>query len=228
MHRQQLIVGKNQTRSLKINIGCGDTPTKGWRNYDNSWSIRLAKKKVLTYILWKSGFLSEAQDKFISFANNENILWANGIKRIPENDSTTDAVYSSHMIEHIEKEDVALFFKEVRRILKSGGIIRLAVPNIKYQVDNYLKDGDADKFIESTHLTRKKPKTIIAKIKYLIIGDRNHQWMYDGKSLCNLLSSAGFEEPRILETGLTTIPDPGMLDLKERSLESVFVEACNP
>ena len=214
--------------SLKINIGCGDTPTKGWRNYDNSWSIRLAKKKVLTYILWKSRFLSEAQDKFISFAENANIMWADGIKRIPENDSSVDVIYSCHMVEHLEKLDVASFFKEARRILKSGGIIRLAVPNIKYQVDNYLKDGDADKFIESTHLTRKKPKTIIAKIKYLIIGDRNHQWMYDGKSLCNLLSSAGFEKPRILEPGLTTIPDPGMLDLKERSPESVFVEACNP
>ena len=131
------------------------------------------------------------------------------------------------MIEHLEKLDVASFFKEARRILKSGGIIRLAVPNIKYQVDNYLKDGDADKFIESTYLTRKKPKTIIAKIKHLLIGDRNHQWMYDGKSLCNLLSSAGFEEPKILEPGLTTIPDPGTLDLKERSPESVFVEAVN-
>ena len=183
---------------------------------------------MLTYILWKSGFLSEAQDKFISFAKNANILWADGIKRIPENDSSVDVIYSCHMVEHLEKLDVASFFKEARRTLKSGGIIRLAVPNIKYQVDNYLKDGDADKFIESTHLTRKRPKTIIAKIKYLIIGDRNHQWMYDGKSLCNLLSSAGFEEPRILETGLTTIPDPGMLDLKERSPESVFVEACNP
>ena len=214
--------------SLKINIGCGDTPTEGWRNYDNSWSVRLAKKKVLTYILWKSGFLSEAQDKFISFAKNANILWADGIKRIPENDSSVDVIYSCHMVEHLEKLDVVSFLKESRRILKIGGIIRLAVPNIKYQVDNYLKDGDADKFIESTHLTRKNPKTIIDKIKYLIIGDRNHQWMYDGKSLCNLLSSAGFEEPRILETGLTTIPDPGMLDLKERSLESVFVEACNP
>ena len=213
--------------SLKINIGCGDTPTKGWRNYDNSWSVRLAKKKVLTYILCKSGFLSEAQDKFISFAINANILWADGIKRIPENDSSVDVIYSCHMVEHLEKPDVASFFKEARRILKSGGIIRLAVPNIKYQVDNYLKDGDADKFIESTHLTRKKPKTIIAKIKYLLIGDRNHQWMYDGKSLCNLLSSAGFEEPKILEPGLTTIPDPGTLDLKERSPESVFVEAVN-
>ena len=214
--------------SLKINIGCGDTPTKGWRNYDNSWSVRLAKNKLLTYILWKSWFLSEAQDKFISFAKNANILWADGIKRIPENDSSVDVIYSCHMIEHLEKLDVASFFKEARRILKSGGIIRLAVPNIKYQVDNYLKDGDADKFIESTYLTRKKPKTIIAKIKYLIIGDRNHQWMYDGKSLCKLLSSAGFYEPCILEPSLTTIPDPGMLNLKERLSESVYVEACNP
>ena len=45
MNRQQLIVKKIETRSLKINIGCGDTPTKGWSNYDNSWSVRLAKKR---------------------------------------------------------------------------------------------------------------------------------------------------------------------------------------
>jgi len=154
-------------------------------------------------------------------------LWANGIKRIPENDSSVDVVYSCHMVEHIEKGNVALFFKEARRILKSGGIIRLAVPNLKYQVDSYIKDGDADKFIESTLLTRKNPKTLIEKIKYLIIGDRNHQWMYDGKSICKLLSSSGFKEPRILEEGLTTIPDSGMLDLKERSPESVFDEAFN-
>jgi len=214
--------------SLKINMGCGDTPTEGWHNYDNSWSIRFAKNKVFTYILKKTGFFSVSQLNFISFAENENILWANGIKMIPENDSTVDVVYSSHMIEHFEKEDVALFFKEVRRILKSGGIIRLAVPDIKQQAEKYLKDGDADEFIETTYLTRKYPKTIFDKIKYLIIGDRNHQWMYDGKSLCKLLSSAGFKEPCILEPSLTTIPEPGMLDLKERFLESVYVEACNP
>ena len=77
-------------------------------------------------------------------------------------------------------------------------------------------------------LTRKNPKTLIEKIKYLIIGDRNHQWMYDGKSLCKLLSLYGFKEPRVLEVSQTSILAPGMLDLKERSDESVFVEAFNP
>ena len=214
--------------TLKINIGCGQTPIKGWHNYDNSLSIRLAKKPLLAFILEKSGFLSGPQQHFISFAMKENILWANATKRIPEKNASVDVLYSCHMIERIEKEGVENFFQEARRILKSGGIIRIAVPDIKYHVDNYLRDGDADEFIEASLLTRKSPKTIIEKIKYLIIGDRNHQWMYDGNSLCQLLLSAGFQEPKVMEAGSTNIIEPGTLDLKERSPESVFVEAVNP
>ena len=214
--------------SLKINIGCGDKPTKGWCNYDNSWSVRLAKYKLTTYIFWNLGVLSEAQYKFISFVKNTNIIWANATKYIPEVDSSVDVVYSSHMLEHIERDEVLLFLKEVSRILKHGGIIRLGVPDLKCQIENYLENGDANKFVENTLLTRKKPTTLGAMVKYLIIGDRNHQWMYDGKSLCKLLYELGFKEPRILEPGTTTIPDPGLLDLKERSPGTVFVEAFNP
>lgn len=214
--------------TIKINIGCGQTPTKGWKNYDNSWSVRLAKKPLVAFVLGKSGFLSGPQKQFISFAKKEKILWANATKRIPEDTASVDVVYSSHMIEHIEKEEVKIFLKEARRILKSGGILRIAVPNIKHHVENYLQDGDADKFIESTHLTRKRPQTFIEKQKYLILGDRNHQWMYDGNSLCKILSSAGFQEPRVMEAGSTNIAEPGDLDLRERSPESVFVETVNP
>ncbi|WDP88910.1 MAG: methyltransferase domain-containing protein [Desulfobacter sp.] len=212
---------------IKINIGCGQTPTKGWQNYDNSWSVRLVKKPLLVYILRKMGFISEPQQKFISFAKSEKILWANAAQRIPEANDSVDVVYSSHMIEHMEKEDVISFLKESRRILKRGGTIRIAVPNIKYHVEKYVNHGDADKFIEGTYLTRKSPKTIIEKIKYLIIGDRNHQWMYDGESLCRLLASGGFKEPQIMDVGSTNIAEPGELNLKERSPESVFVEAIN-
>ena len=88
--------------TLKINIGCGQSPTKGWRNYDNSWSIRLAKKPFLAFILGKSGVLLGPQQKFISFAKKENILWADATKQIPEQSDSVNVVYSSHMIEHIE------------------------------------------------------------------------------------------------------------------------------
>ena len=214
--------------SLKINIGCGKTPIKGWLNYDNSRSIFLANHTLLTMILERLGFLSYSQLQFISFAKKENILLANASKLIPEKNMSVDVIYSSHMLEHLNKKEAVCFLKEARRILKSGGIIRIAVPNIKYHIENYLKYGDADKFIESTLLTIKEPKGMIAKIKYLIIGHRHHQWMYDGKSLCKLLSLAGFQTPNIIPAGSTTIVEPGALNLKERLPESVFVEAINP
>lgn len=214
--------------SLNINMGCGQTPINGWRNYDNSWSIRLAKIPLLAGIMGKSGLLSKPQQEFILFTKNADIRWADATKQIPEKDGTVDSIYSSHMIEHLEKEDATKFLKEARRVLKSGGIIRIAVPNIKYLVENYLKDNDADNFIERTLLTKKKPKKIIAKIKYLIIGDRNHQWMYDGESLCKLLSSVGFHKPKVMDIGTTIITEIGELDLEERLPESVFVEATNP
>ena len=111
--------------------------------------------------------------------------------------------------------------------MKIGATIRIAVPNISFHIENYLNSEDADRFIEATHLTRKRPKSIASKIKYLITGDRNHQWMYDGKSLCKLLLSAGFEEPVVMAEGHTNIVNPGALNLRERSPESVFVEAKN-
>lgn len=214
--------------SLRLNIGCGQTPTNGWRSYDNSWSIRFARVPILASIMGKLGLISKSQQEFISFAKKANIEWADATKHIPQNDQSVDVIYSSHMLEHLEREDAIKFLKEARRVLKHGGVIRISVPDIKCLVENYLKDADADNFIEATLLARKKPKTLFEKMRYLIIGDRNHQWMYDGNSLCKLLLTVGFQTPRAMQAGTTIIPDPGELDLEERGLESVFVEAINP
>ena len=211
----------------RINFGCGQTPTRGWKNYDNSWSVRLARMPIFLSIVSKLGLISKPQQNFISMVKEANIRWADATKCIPEKNGTIDVIYSSHMLEHLERDDALQFLKEARRILKSGGFIRIAVPDMKYCVENYLKDGDIDSFIENTRLTRKRPRTLIEKLKYLIVGDRNHQWMYDGNSLCKLLLAAGFNEPRVMEPGCTIIPESGEINLEERVPESVFVEAVS-
>jgi len=108
------------------------------------------------------------------------------------------------------------------------GIIRVAVPNLRFHVDRYLARQDADLFVEGVRLGRVRPKGLRQKLMSAALGDREHHWMYDGASLSKLLSAAGFLEPRVMPSGTTTIPDPGALDLSERSPESVFVEARNP
>ena len=214
--------------AIRINIGCGQTPTEGWCNYDNSWSLRLSKVTRLSRVAGRFGLLSASQRDFISFAKEAGIMWADASTHIPHRDGAVDVVYCSHMLEHLDREGVQAFLKEARRVLRPGGIIRIAVPDIRYHVDNYLTDGDADRFIERTGLTEGRPKTVLQKLTYVIVGDRHHKWMYDGDSLCRLLAALGFEAPRIMGPGATMIPEPGALNLTERVPESVFVEALNP
>ena len=86
------------------------------------------------------------------------------------------------------KNDAINFLKESRRVLKNNGIIRTVIPDIKYLVENYITSNDADTFIENTLLSEEHP-TLTSKIKYLFLGNRNHQWMYDGNSLSKLLTN---------------------------------------
>ena len=215
----------DKTNSLvKINIGCGSTPIEGWFNYDNSFSIRLSKQPILYNILSSVGFISKAQREYINFLKHSSVFFANATKYIPHADKSVDVIYSCHMLEHLTKNDAINFLKESRRVLKNNGIIRTVIPDIKYLVNNYMKSKDADTFIENTLLTEEYP-TLKSKIKYLFLGSRNHQWMYDENSLSKLLTSAGFNNPQIMKHGHTNIKDHGNLDLSERATGSVCIEA---
>jgi len=209
----------------RVNIGCGQTPTAGWHNYDNSLSLRLAQWPGLVNFANMLGVLKQEQRTFIEYTTTAQIRWADATKRIPEPDDSVEVLYSSHMLEHLDEVDVRQFLHEAQRVLCPGGTIRIAVPNIRYLVESYLEDGDADDFIAQTRLTKRRPNSLRLKFSYLIVGDRHHQWMYDGPSLCKLLLAAGFEHAQIVEAGTTGIEDPGTLNLSERSPQSVFVEA---
>lgn len=209
----------------RVNVGCGQTPTPGWLNYDNSASIRLAKYPLLVAVAERLSLLGEGPKSFVSVAKNSDIIWADATKRIPLPDNSVEVLYTSHMLEHLDREEAKLFLREAYRVLAPNGIFRIAVPDLKKLVNQYITEGNSDLFIERTLLTRQRPKTILGRLKYLVVGDRHHLWMYDGSSVVRLLSTMGFKEPRILKAGSTTIQDPGELNLYERAEESVYVEA---
>jgi predicted SAM-dependent methyltransferase len=215
-------------RYVRINVGCGQTPTTGWRNLDNSLSLRLAKIPLLPELLYKSRLLEESQYQFIQFAKFNRIEFGDATKGLPISSGSVDVLYSSHMLEHLDKTEAKLFLKEARRVLRSGGIIRLSVPDLHKQVQKYLEFGDADAFIASTLVCQSKPKTIMQRLRILIVGARHHNWMYDGPSMVRLLSLMGFKEPCVLSAGTTMIGNPGELNLFEREDESVYLEAFNP
>jgi hypothetical protein len=62
-------------------------------------------------------------------------------------------------------------------------------------------------------------------VRALLVGGRQHRWLYDASSLCNLVRGCGFADATEQPPGVTRIPDPGPLDLREREDESLYVEA---
>jgi predicted SAM-dependent methyltransferase len=212
---------------LRINAGCGQTPTPGWLNVDNSLSVLLAKWRPLSSFVAALGFLGKDQRAFIEVARAHGIVWANAM-RLPVGDECAEVVYASHLLEHLDRTEAQQFLQEVKRVLVKGGWLRLAVPDLKKIVDEYLRDKDADTFVTRTHLARPRPKNWAERLRYLIIGDRHHFWMYDAASLKRVLEEAGFVEVEILQPGKTGIPDPGPLNLYERAEESIFAEARKP
>jgi len=51
--------------------------------------------------------------------------------RLPFSDREFDAVYHSHLLEHLPKRKVPFFLRECFRVLKPGGILRVVVPDLE-------------------------------------------------------------------------------------------------
>jgi len=209
----------------RANIGCGQTPTEGWWNFDSSLSVRLARPKLIMSALNVIRLASDESVRFAGVARQKGIRWANACKRIPLPNKSLEMVYSSHVLEHLDPSEAERFLAEVHRVLRPGGIIRLALPDLRRRAEKYMADGDGDGFMESLNMREYSVRSLRTKLRILIVGDREHRWMYDSRSLIRLLEKARFADAREMAPGETMIPDPGPLNLHERQEESIYVEA---
>lgn len=208
---------------MRINIGCGSLPTDGWKNYDNSFSVRIARIPGLSTLL--GPLLSPDHRNFIQFVRTHDIEFADVIRRIPLPDASVEVVYSAHMLEHLHPHEARACIHEIKRVLRPGGIVRLNLPDLEMLARAYVMDGDANTFMAKSMLATPPAETLVRKLRLALIGFRHHLWMYDGRSLCQLLSNCGLFDPQVMKAGTTRIPDPRPLDLYERADQSVFVEA---
>jgi predicted SAM-dependent methyltransferase len=213
---------------VRVNIGCGQTPTDGWKNFDNSFSLRLSRIPLIPVLLHRLRFLDGSQYQFTKFAREHDIEYGDATKGLPLTNESCEGIYSSHMLEHLDRNEADKFLEEAYRILRPNGIIRMAVPDIRKQIKQYNESGDADAFVEATHMCVPRPTSLAQKVRLLLVGTRHHQWMYDGYSLSRLIHKHGFIEAEVMPPGKTKFSEPGSLDLQDRLCESVYVEARKP
>jgi len=125
-----------------LNIGSGPRTHCEWNNLDFSLYARLARHKRLTRFLNAVGLLSDFRYDNLRKIDPEIIHW-DVYKGLPFHDNVFDFVYHSHFITHIDRDAAFFVTKECHRILKSGGIVRLVVPDLE-QIVNLYNEAMAD------------------------------------------------------------------------------------
>ena len=106
-----------EDKSIYLNVGAGRFRHSHWTNLD-------LKESDLS-INW------------IGDDINHNLL---SNTKIPLEDNSLDAIYASHIIEHLPQNSVEYFFKDAKRLLKSGGIMRISVPNTDLAISAFQRD----------------------------------------------------------------------------------------
>ena len=211
----------------QVNVGCGSNPTPGWLNFDNSPSITLSRAPdALLRTLARLGLLKPEQVRVADAARRFGIRRASATQ-LPFQAGTVDVIYSSHMLEHLDRGAAREFLVEAYRVLRPAGWIRIVVPDLERYIREYGSTGDADALID--HLRLSMPKACGSeRLVQRVVGFRGHRWMYDSASLARLLESSGFTEVALIDPGATKIPNVGELNLREREGDSIYAEARKP
>jgi predicted SAM-dependent methyltransferase len=71
-------------------------------------------------------------------STGEGVIAYNLTKGIPQPDNTFDIVYHSHVLEHFSKTQSKSFLQECHRVLKPGGTLRIAIPDLEQIAKVYL------------------------------------------------------------------------------------------
>lgn len=199
---------------LKINLGCGLAVAPGWINVDGSLNTLMAR---LPITLQKVGYQLTgsnqyySQEQFLKLLNNHRFVHHDLGRGIPFNDSSVDFIFTSHFLEHLFERQAERLLEESFRVLKSGGVLRVSVPDLSYAISLYQK-GRKHQMLRD----------------YFFIDESDsfyarHKYMYDFELLKEKLNAAGFKdvERRYYQEGET--PDLQLLD--NRPEESLFLEA---
>ena len=177
--------------ALNVQYGCGLSSPENWINFDASPTLRLQKIPLLGKFIKKVDFPS-------SVKYGDILKGLPGIKK-----DSCDAVYCSHVLEHLSYTDCKLALKNTYDMLKKGGRFRCVLPDLEAYVNQYLENKKKHPseasitFMRSTLLGfEKRPRGIKEKLMELF-GNSHHLWMWDKDSLKKALLEAGFASVRI-------------------------------
>lgn len=170
---------------------------------------------------------------------NKGVLSLDARKKFPFRDSSFDYVFSEHLIEHLEYREGGDMICECYRVLRPGGKIRIATPNLRFLIELYNSERTdlqnryicwaAETFV---------PHAVIHRDVFVInnfFRNWGHKFIYDFNTLKHVMESEGFinierfDPKRSTDTNLKSLESHGRHIGEEfNNLETFVVEGLKP
>ena len=138
----------------------------------------------------------------ISFVESKNGVYMDAGQTFPLPDAAFDYVFSEHLFEHLTYPQAQNMLRESYRVLKRGGVIRIATPDLRFLLGLY-QDPEKPLHKEYIAYTAKNggvPPTAVYVINRFHTA-WGHQIIYDKETLTEALQQAGFKDICICEVG---------------------------
>lgn len=102
---------------MKLHLGCGKNKLPGWINIDRQGVDKLYNGCPAGY--YKYDILN----------------------KFPFDDGAVDFIFWEHVVEHFDIPDLYKIVREMYRLLRAGGIVRTACPNMEFLFNVSLNEG---------------------------------------------------------------------------------------
>ena len=194
---------------MKLHLGCFSAPVDGWYNTDITPHIFVSRIPFAARFLSILGRMSAERLEQHEKGVFRQVNYLNVAKAFPFETGSVEAVFSSHVIEHLHPAVAGHLMRESLRVLRPGGVLRVVAPSLEWAMSKY-SEKDPAEFLG-----------IVFEHTQSSIKNR-HQWMYTADSLAELLRTTGFAEvaPRKFREG--RLPDLEKID--NRPENSIYVE----
>lgn len=181
-------------QQTKLNVGCGTDYKDGWVNIDNN-----------------------------SDNNIEKLDLSHDLRNpLPFNDDTVDFIFNEHFVEHLTVEESKIAIKDMMRVLKPGGVLRIAMPDLELAVKAYLDPTmNSPEFLKKHGLDIVKTPAELLNMNFRWWG---HKWLYDWTELDRRLRELGYSTFTKCERGKSKYGELRGLETRPESLLVVEIK----
>jgi predicted SAM-dependent methyltransferase len=155
--------------------------------------------------------------------NHASVVYMDATRRFPIDDNTLDYIICEHMIEHIPYHDAQTMLRECHRVLKPGGRVRFATPDLRVLLSLHSREKtDAQRDYIEWAIKRFMPDTQECRDVFVInnfFQSWGHCFLYDRETLHHALHNAGFLGINFYKPGVSEDPNLKNLEFHGKELQ---------